>query len=159
MYCGPRDGGIVYSDRCVMSDKKVGLEIETCENDEDFECFLQLKYPSLKGDGFVKRIYAAELLGDESKMKYKGLRVEGIAAGCRRKNTTEQTNSGSTDPLEAMSCYSPDQKELKVNDITCTCKGGTVRADAEEVAAAEMSMPEDNPDIESYDFPCNDIFF
>lgn len=101
MYCGPRDGGLVYSDRCVMNEKKP-LAIENCENDEDFECFINLKYPSLRGDGFVKKIYAAELQKDDSKMVYKGYKVEGIAAGCRLRNKTEKSAHKSDDPLELM---------------------------------------------------------
>ena len=57
-----------------------------------------------------------------------------------------------------MSCYAPDQKSLKTDSLTCTCRGGTVRNDAIETDG-EMSMPEDNPEIDDYNFPCNDIFF
>ena len=102
MYCGPRAGGLVYSDRCVMNEKKGPLQIENCENDSDYECFIKLKYPSLRGDGFIKRIYAAELEKDDSKMTYKGYKVEGLAAGCRLRNKTEATPHKSEDPLELM---------------------------------------------------------
>merc|ERR1712110_435644 len=83
VYCGPRSGGMVYADRCVLSESKP-LKIEECENDEEYECFLQVKYPNLKSDQFVKRIYAVELSGSKELDNYKGYVREGVAAGCRK---------------------------------------------------------------------------
>lgn len=62
-----------------------------------------------------------------------------------------------------MSCYAPDQTKLKTDSLACTCRGGTVISGSDDENAPEnnpeMSMPEDHPEIENYNFPCNDIFF
>ena len=148
IFCGFRQDSNIFEDRCQMvPDSEAEPEtydkipdLKTCPGkDDEYECFLTMKYPKIT-DELVSKMFKVEIektrIARAGKFD-KGVEIEAIEAGCRKKDQQLQEYRTKQDhpedfPLEDCVSLDGEGEDLKINDlevefggkeISCGCVG------------------------------------